>query len=174
MVALDIKIHLRSPSAFFLGLGLIVVLTLLGAYLVEVLFGAPPCLLCLYQRASYAGVIFLCIAGLFLNQTKWRNKSSVILAGLCASALFSGAILALYHMGVENGWWRGTAGCIAKGTEALTVGELKEAILSAPMVSCGDITWSLLGLSLATWNLLWSTFLSLVSIYVVRIWTRDK
>ena len=82
-----------------------------------------------------------------------------------------GTILALYHVGVENSWWRGTGGCNAKGTEALTVAELKEAILSAPMVSCGDVTWSLFGLSLATWNLFWSAFLSLVSVYVVRIWT---
>ena len=171
MVVLNINTRLKSPSTFFLGLGLIALLTLLGTYLVETLFAAPPCVLCLYQRALYIAVIFLCIAGWCVNRTKWKSELSVILAGLCAAVFLVGTILALYHVGVENSWWRGTEGCNAKGMEALTVAELKEAILSAPMVSCGDVTWSLFGLSLATWNLFWSAFLSLVSVYVVRIWT---
>jgi len=138
---------------------------------VEALYRAPPCVLCLYQRAPYILVIFLCITGWFVNRTKRKNRLSIILAGLCALVIFSGAVLALYHVGVENSWWRGTSECTAKGAEALTISELKQAILSAPLVSCGDVTWSLFGLSLAMWNLLWSAFLSLVSVYVVRIWT---
>ena len=119
MVVLNINTRLKSPSTFFLGLGLIALLTLLGTYLVETLFAAPPCVLCLYQRALYIAVIFLCIAGWCVNRTKWKSKPSVILAGLCAAVFFVGTILALYHIGIENGWWIGTAGCIAEGTEAV-------------------------------------------------------
>ena len=162
---------MESPSTFFLGLGLAGLVTLLGAYLIETLYPAPPCVLCLFQRVPYILVIFLCIVGWFATQTKRGNNILLVLAGLCATVVFSGAVLALYHIGVENSWWEGTAACTANSTQALTVEELKEAILSAPMVSCGDVTWSLLGLSLATWNLLWSAFLSLVSIYVIRSWT---
>ena len=159
-----------NSSLGFVGLGSIGFLTLLGAYLVETLYSTPPCILCLYQRAPYIAVFVLCVAGWFTTRTKSRSGLSIILAGLCAAVLFCGTILALYHIGVENSWWKGTAGCSAKGTEALTISELKEAILSAPMVSCGDVMWSLFGLSLATWNLIWSAFLSLMSANVIRIW----
>ncbi|MBT05698.1 MAG: hypothetical protein CMM32_02105 [Rhodospirillaceae bacterium] len=172
MAVIDINTRLQYASTFFLGLGLAGILSLLGAYLVETLYTAPPCMLCLYQRACYGAVCFLCAAGWLANRTKRRILPSVTLAGLCAMVLSFGTILALYHVGVENRWWTGTGGCTAEGTKALTVAELKEAILSAPMVSCSDVTWSLFGLSLATWNLFWSAFLSLFSLYIVRTWTK--
>ena len=56
----------------------------------------------------------------------------------------SGAI-GVFHAGVEYGLWEGLTRCTASATSL-------QDILSAPLVRCDQVQWSLLGISMAGWN----------------------
>ena len=158
-----------SPRGFFILLGSISLLTLLTAYSLQVFQNLPPCTLCLYQRTPYIITISLCMAGWYLCGNNNKNQHLKILVGLCTASLFVGAGLAFYHVGVEYRLWKGTENCSALGVNAVTLAELEAAILSAPVASCADVLWSFLGLSLAGWNLIWSTSLALFSAYKLKL-----
>jgi disulfide bond formation protein DsbB len=159
---------LGSPLRFFLVLGSMSLLTLLAASSLQISQNLPPCILCLYQRVPYIITLSLCTAGWYFCGSNRKKQLPGILVGLCTATLFVGAGLAFYHIGVENGLWKGTEKCSALGVDAVTLAELKSAILSAPVANCADVLWSFLGLSLASWNLIWSTSLALLSAYVLK------
>jgi disulfide bond formation protein DsbB len=123
--------------------------------------GLQPCVLCIWQRWAHGGAILLALVALaaaFLGQRRGAGFFTV-LAGL-ASLIGTG--IALYHVGVEQQWWAGTSGC---GADALFstdgLDQLREQIEAAPIVRCGDVPWSLFGISMAGYNSLLSAALAL-------------
>ena len=130
-----------------------------GAFLFQ-FAGYPPCKMCLWQRWPHAAAIVigaLCIA---LNTR--------VLAWLGALAALTTAAVGLYHAGVEQRWWEGPTTCTSGSTEGMSVDELLESILNAPLVRCDEIAWQLAGLSMAGWNALLSLALALVWIAAAR------
>ncbi|MEZ5744254.1 MAG: disulfide bond formation protein B [Sphingomonadaceae bacterium] len=118
-----------------------------GAYISQYVFGLYPCEMCWWQRyPHFAALAFAIIA--FLNPP---GRSFVILAAL---GLAISGIIGAFHAGVEYGWWEGVTACttsaIAEGGDPL------DAIMNAPLVRCDVAPWSLLGISLAGWNFLFS------------------
>jgi len=77
-----------------------------------------------------------------------------------ALAMLVGAGLGLYHTGVEREWWSGPAACAGEGLRGLSGAELLDPASAAPLVLCGDVAWSFLGLSMASWNALASLALA--------------
>ena len=67
-------------------------------------------------------------------------------------ALVTGLIGA-FHAGVEYGWWQGLTACSSNdlGSNPL------DAIMNTPVVRCDVAPWTLLGISLAGWNFIFST-----------------
>jgi disulfide bond formation protein DsbB len=116
----------------------------------QYLGGLPPCPLCIWQRWPYLGVVALGLIG-------WRWRPRVLLA-LAVPALLAGAGLGAYHMGVEQGWWALPAGCAA-GADAQSVEDLKRLLAEAPP-ACDQVSFTLLGLSLAGWNVVTSLALA--------------
>ena len=126
--------------------------------------GLPPCPLCLRQREVYWAA--LAVAG---PAVAWalisRAKGTPRLAAFCLFAIFTvGVITATFHAGGEQDWWTLPATCMGS-TESINAGDIL-ASLEAPatMPSCGDIAWSWLGLSMATWNALISLVLAGLSL----------
>lgn len=119
---------------------------LAGAYISQFGFGLPPCEMCWWQRYPHFVAILLALLAFVVPP-----RLPVALAGLAIAV--SGAIGA-FHVGVEYGWWQGVTACTASpfaaGTDPLA------AILAAPVVRCDVAPWSLLGISLAGWNFLFS------------------
>ena len=111
----------------------------------QYLGGLAPCPLCVYQRWPYAAVILLAGAAL-IAPSPWPRA----LVAACAVALAGNALLAGYHVGVEQGWFALPEGCQAVG-EATTVDELRAMLAAAPP-RCDQVAWSFLGLSMAGWN----------------------
>src|SRR5258708_21125576 len=68
--------------------------------------GLQPCVLCLYQRWPYAVAIALALVALALGGAArgWT-------VGLAGVAFTVGAGIAMFHVGVEQGWWQGTSEC---------------------------------------------------------------
>ena len=122
--------------------------------------GLTPCVLCLYQRVPYwvaigAGAAAAAAAGL-----GWRGAATVAIA-VCAVAFAVGLGIAVYHVGVEQGWWVGTASCAGvPAGAAADAAALRRLLEAAPVVRCDDVAWSLFGVSMAGYNAIASTGLA--------------
>ncbi|HEX8653668.1 MAG TPA: disulfide bond formation protein B [Allosphingosinicella sp.] len=118
---------------------------LAGAYGSQYLGGLTPCEMCYWQRwphflALALGLLSFALAARMPD----RGRSLVWLAAL--AILTSGAIGA-YHAGVELKIFEGFTQCSGLGA-----GNSLHDILSAPLVRCDQVQWSLLGISMAGWN----------------------
>lgn len=146
--------------------------TILAALAFEHLGGYQPCPLCLLQRDPYyAGipVALAAAAGTRLGAPRWLNALAfAAFAGLMGY----GTVLAVYHSGVEWGWWEGPSLCAAAagspGDAASMLGMLQGG---AVMPSCTEAVWRFLGPSFAGWNALISAALTAGGLYgLARSW----
>jgi len=121
-------------------------LLLAGAYLSQYGFGLYPCEMCMWQRYGHFAALALALTSTFAPRPRlWIALAAI---GIMGSGLVGG-----FHAGVEYGWWEGITSCAipaSSGSNAL------EAILNAPIVRCDVAPWSLLGISLAGFNALFS------------------
>ena len=140
---------LEAPRACLL-LALASAAILLGALALQYLGGLPPCPLCIWQRWPYVALIALGLVG-------WRWHPRAML-GVATMVLLGGAGLAVYHIGIEQGWWALPAGCAAGG-DAQSVEDLKRLLAEAPP-ACDQVSFTFLGLSLAGWNIVASLALA--------------
>lgn len=121
--------------------------------------GYEPCALCLRQRIPYYVGIPLVAASLVLGFT--RKKAGAWPARLAAAACFAiSAILGAHHAGVEQGFWEGPARCVSRTLDTSTLEAFAAQIGAMKMVSCNTPSFTLLGLSLAWWNLAVSALVS--------------
>ncbi len=116
---------------------------LLGALAFQYLGGLAPCEMCFWQRYAHLAVLGMATAAMLTG-----NRAFGFLAIL---AMLSAAGLGLFHAGVEQDWWEGVTACTAP---VATGGDLLGTLMTAPLVRCDEIPWSLLGISMAGWNAL--------------------
>ena len=127
---------------------------LMAALASQYIGGLAPCELCIWQRWPHVVAV---VAGAVAMW--WPGALAAPLAG--AAAGITGTGLGIHHTGVERGWWPGPAACGAPGSiSGLTPEELLAQIMAAPLVRCDEVAWSLLGLSMASWNALASAALA--------------
>lgn len=155
-----------APGAILIASALILG-TALGS---QYLGGLAPCELCIVQRWPYAAAIGLSLVALTAVR---RPAARSVVVGLCGAAFAVGGAVAFYHLGVEEGWFPGPAGCSASAIDATTVEDLKRQLLATPVVRCDEVQWSLMGLSLAGFNLIASAVLAAGCLFVAaRSWRR--
>ena len=125
-----------------------------------------PCVLCIYQRYAYLGAAAFGLLGLIAGPRTRARRAAVALAGL---AFLTGAAIAAFHVGVEQLWWRGTAGCRAPAFDpGASIAELRKQLLETRFVPCDEVPWSLFGISMAGYNVLASLGLALASFRAAR------
>jgi len=133
------------------------------AYFVEFYLGHQPCNLCKIERIPYLASIIL-ISLLFII-----NKGSrfVILSLLVLFAL--GTLISFYHVGIEQGFFSESFVCsLGQHKEYSNTQELLDSLKNT-RISCQDVTFRIVGLSLATIN----TFLSFViSIILIKLYIK--
>lgn len=146
----------RAQKMQVAGLGSLALLA--GAFAFQYIGGLAPCKLCLWQRWPHglAGLIGL---GVLLAPVALARAPFAALGGLGALA---SAGLGLYHTGVERAWWAGPDTCTGGPLGGQAPGDLLNAIMAAPLVRCDEVAWSMLGLSMASWNALASLALALL------------
>lgn len=131
-------------------------LLLAGAYIFQAM-GYAPCHLCLLQRWPHWAAVALGVLALLV-----RGPLFPIGGSIAASAT---AILGAYHAGVERGWWQGPSSCT--GTGGLGGGDLLS--MDGPrLVLCDQVSWQLLGLSMASWNAVLSAGLVILWVMAAR------
>ncbi|MBX3560398.1 MAG: disulfide bond formation protein B [Sphingomonas sp.] len=121
---------------------------LAGAYGFQHIGGLPPCEMCYWQRWAHMAALGFAAAAFTGGRLPDRGRSFVWLAAL--AILASGGIGA-YHAGVEAGIFTGLTQC----TSTLGGGspeDLLKQIMSAPLIRCDQVPWSLFGISMAGWN----------------------
>ncbi len=129
-----------------------------GALMMQYAGGLQPCELCLAERWPYYGAI--AVAGLSLATDRRRALWGI---GLLALIFLVSAGLAAYHVGVEQHWIAGPTACTGGASGAKSAEELMKFLQSQQSVRCDEVQWTLLGLSLAAWNVVTSLGLFAVS-----------
>lgn len=136
----------------------IILSALIFAYIVEYQLGHKPCKLCLYERIPYFLSIFLLIQILFYKK---YVKAILLILSLI---FFMSFVLALYHFGIEQGFFSETFICEGLNLEqTLSKKQLLEQ-LKKNVISCKNVNFKILGLSLATINAIVSCALSFIMI----------
>lgn len=126
---------------------------LAGAFAFQYIGGLAPCQLCLYQRWPHAAAILI---GAVALTTGWRG-----LAWLGMVAALATAAIGAFHFGVEQKWWEGLATCTAGSIEGISAADLLDPTKDvAAVVRCDEIAWSMLGVSMAGWNVILSLILA--------------
>lgn len=124
---------------------------LVGGALLSEVFGLVPCEMCMWQRWPHYSAIGVAALA-FLAPGRSLRTALVLVAG--ALIALSGAI-GVFHAGVEYHWWQGITACTATATPGDPMAMLNEA-LRRPLIRCDLPQWTLLGISLAGFNAIFS------------------
>ena len=136
---------------------LVSTVALLSAFFIEYILGHQPCNLCIFERIPYLLAIIIILFNLKFNQFE---KFFILL--LVIVFLF-GAILSLYHLGIEQGFIQESLVCDLKsGSNLLSKEEILKQ-LQEKDISCKDVTFKIFGLSLTSYNILISLLISISS-----------
>jgi disulfide bond formation protein DsbB len=157
---LDFKID----SARHLSLCIIVVSVgaLAFAFAAQYGYGLEPCILCIYQRVPFAINIVFGLLAFFLVS---RNNMQLWLLRLSGLVFFVGACIAFYHVGVEQHWWQSAASCGGKPiTSSITPDQLLKSLQQIQSKACDDIDWSLFGISMASYNIVFFLGLGILTL----------
>jgi len=144
------------------------VFALIVAYFIEYILGHKPCNLCSIERIPYLASIILIALIFILN--KYEKTISLIVALLFAF----GAIVSFYHFGIEQGFFDESLVCnIVSNSEALSPEDLLKE-LKKNTVSCKDVTFTLFGLSLATFNTIISLIISAIMLRIFINYDKNR
>ena len=134
----------------------VISLSIISALIIEYVLNHKPCSLCLYERIPYFLSALLIIKIFF-----FKKYEKVILLILFLIFMIS-ALLAFYHFGIEQGFFNESFVCNVENQLTILSKEnlLKE--LNKNIVSCKDVTFRILGLSLAAINTILSVVLSII------------
>ena len=116
------------------------------AYFVEFVLGHEPCNLCKIERIPYIGSIIIISFLIFTN--RWEK----ILLSITLLLFIFGAVTSIYHVGIEQGIFSESLLCeLGLNTNIQNPEDLLKSLEKAP-ISCKDVTFRILGLSLASIN----------------------
>ena len=139
------------------------------AYFVQYILGHQPCNLCLIERVPYISAVIL-ISLIFILK-KYERIISIIVALF----FIFGIIVSLYHIGIERGLFDESLVCKLSGIKSsnMTTNDLLKE-LEKNTVSCKDITFTLLGFSLATINTIISFILSVIMLWNIKNYGKNR
>ena len=143
------------------------ILSLSIAYFIQYVLGHKPCNLCLIERIPYIASVIL-ISLIFI-----LNKFEKIISIIILLFFIFGAIVSFYHFGIEQGFFNESLVCDLGNNENLSKEQLLKQLKSSSIVSCKDVTFRVLGFSLATINTIISIILSAIMIKVIKNYDKN-
>ena len=148
----------QTNNIFLIVILAIISLTIISALIIQYWLGHEPCELCLYERIPYFLSILLIVKILFIKR---HEKVTLLILSL---VFLISAALAFYHFGIEQGFFNESLTCMTGDlSKALSKEELLEQ-LKQNSISCKDVSFRILGLSLAAINVIFSLVLSVIFI----------
>ena len=148
----------QTNNIFLIAILAIISLTIISALIIQYWLDHEPCKLCLYERIPYFLSMLLIIKIIFIK--KYEKLTLLILF----LVFMSSAALAFYHFGIEQGFFSESLACTTGDlSKILSKEELLEQ-LKQNSISCKDVGFRILGLSLAAINIIFSLILSVIFI----------
>ena len=131
------------------------------AYFVEFILGHEPCNLCKIERIPYIGALILGSLLIFIK--KWEKIIILIIFLL----FVLGAIVSVYHVGIEQGIFNESLLCeLGINNKIDNTEDLLKTLENTP-VSCKDVTFTIFGVSLATFNAVLSIVISYILLKLI-------
>ena len=134
----------------------IILLSIISTLIIEHIFGHQPCNLCLYERIPYFLSALLIIKIFFFKK---YEKITLLILFL---VFISSSLLAFYHFGIEQGFFSESFVCNVDNQVQILSKEQLLKELNQNVISCKDVTFRILGLSLAGMNTILSVVLSII------------
>jgi disulfide bond formation protein DsbB len=125
--------------------------------------GYAPCEMCWWQRYPYFAAVTVALAA-----RAFRALPALFTTALMALLFALDASLALFHVGVEQKWWEGFTSCTALVDFSGDMDATLDAIMNAPVVRCDEIAWSLFGISMAGYNFIIATAMTVFLVSHLR------
>ena len=138
------------------------ILSLSIAYFIQYVLGHKPCNLCIIERIPYIAAI------IFISLIFILNRYQKIISSLILIFFIFGTVVSFYHFGIEQGFFNESLVCDLGNSQPLNKEELLNQLKKTEIVSCKDVTFRFLGLSLATINTVISLILSGIMIKVIK------
>ena len=146
----------KNENIYFYFILFIISTVLLAAFIIEHGLGYQPCKLCVYERIPYFLSIFLLLEIIFLK----KNIKITLLLLLITFVIST--VLALYHLGIEQGLITESFACKSEiSSQSLSKEQLLET-LKQNIKSCKDVDFKLFGFSLASINAIFSLAISVI------------
>ena len=136
---------------------LISIFALVSAFFIEYVLGHQPCNLCVMERIPYLLAIIIIV----LNY-KFVHLEKYFILLLFLIFIFA-TILSLYHIGIEQGFIEESLVCDLKNNSNLLTKEEILKQLEEKNVSCKNVTFKILGLSLTSYNILISMLITITT-----------
>ena len=136
---------------------LISIIALSSAFFIEYGLGHQPCNLCILERIPYLMAVIIIV----LNYKFIHLEKYFIL--LLILVFLAATILSLYHLGIEQGFIEESLVCDLKKGSDLTSKEDILKQLQEKNISCKDVTFKIMGLSLTSYNILISLLITISS-----------
>jgi len=146
----------QSNNVLLIFILAIISLTIISALIIQYWLGHEPCKLCIYERIPYFLSILLLIKILLFK--KYEKITLFILFLI----FIASAVLAFYHFGIEQGFFSESFVCKAGDLSGTLSKEQLLEQLNKNSISCKDVSFRVLGLSLATINTILSIILSVI------------
>ena len=146
----------NNRKNFYLFIFLFSIFSILFALYIENILHYKACKLCIYQRIPYIIAIFVS----FVGYNFYKNDTLLILTLITFILSF---VISGYHFGIENNIFKEYSGCTINTNEILNKSKLLEALNDIPS-SCKDVTFKLLGFSLAGINFILSSLIITLTI----------
>ena len=140
---------------------LISIIALSSAFFIEYVLGHQPCNLCILERIPYLMAILIIVLNFkFIHFEKYFILLLILI-------FLAATILSLYHLGIKQGFIEESLVCdLKKGSDLVSKEDILKQ-LQEKNISCKDVTFKIMGLSLTSYNILISL---LITISCVRIY----
>ena len=144
------------------------IFALFSAYFIQYVLGHQPCNLCLIERIPYILTIIIIIISFIFN------KYEKIYLALLSIIFISATLISFYHFGIEQGFIKESLVCnLDSLNDNLTADDILNQ-LKEKTISCKDVTFKILGLSLATINTIISFLLSVIMLKKFYNYEKNK
>ena len=138
------------------------ILSLSIAYFIQYVLGHKPCNLCLIERIPYIASVIL-ISFIFII-----NRFEKIISIIILLFFIFATIVSFYHFGIEQGFFSESLVCDLGNNTNLSKEQILKQLESSSVVSCKDVTFRVLGFSLATINTIISIILSVIMVRIIK------
>ena len=127
---------------------IISIVALTSAFFIEYVLSHQPCNLCILERIPYLLAIIIIVLNYQFAHFEKYFMVLLILIFIAAT------ILSLYHLGIEQGFIEESLVCDLKNGSGLLSKEDILKQLQEKNISCKDVTFKILGLSLTSYNII--------------------